>query len=122
MRTWEQWAERASSSQGASAAASDAGWELLGPSSLFSQLDEPELELRGRAAQQGLPGVSTTYFVRSPGRVRTFPYYVVEGPSRPTKITSIAPGLGEHVVRHNRVPEQLRRHLSTGITRNVVEF
>ncbi|XP_072141740.1 uncharacterized protein [Dermacentor andersoni] len=44
--------------QGASAAASDAGWEVLGPSSLFSQLDDPELELRVRAAQQGLPGTS----------------------------------------------------------------
>ncbi|XP_072144210.1 uncharacterized protein [Dermacentor andersoni] len=44
------------SGQGASAAASDAGWEVLGPSSLFSQLDKPKLELRVRAAQQGLPG------------------------------------------------------------------
>nr|XP_054926208.1 uncharacterized protein LOC129384642 [Dermacentor andersoni] len=44
------------SGQGASAAASDAGWEVLGPSSLFSQLDKPKLDFRVRAAQQGLPG------------------------------------------------------------------
>ncbi|XP_065304441.2 uncharacterized protein [Dermacentor albipictus] len=62
--------------QGAGAAASDAGWEALGPSSLLSQLDEPELDLRIRAAQQGFPGVSTTYFIAA------MPAYRYIGPFR----------------------------------------